>query len=210
MIFLSHWNQSNGFVIKLVLKVRLLELLTCSCWRPRLWRRGVKRKAKLTTCAVELHLAFQLNFTSAPLRPYSRYPPSLHLLKARWDRSDVTWFLWGQTSDKSANTRNGSHVYFILDNRTFYLYDIMETYGWRDRCYFFGRNSEHRCPHSKQCNEISVKLINSGIVHLPWVKLFSRFERVNQLTVNRKNAKHENMVMSWIMSKLETNIPNRT
>ena len=66
-------------------------------------------------------LVFQLKFTSAPLRPYSRYQPSLHLLKARRDRSDVTWFLRGQTSDKSANTRNRSHVYFILDNRTFYL-----------------------------------------------------------------------------------------
>ena len=121
MIFYPHWNKLNGFAIKLVLKVRFLEVLTCSCWRPRLWRKGVKRKAKLRTCAVELHLAFQLKFTSAPLRPYSRYPPSLHLLKARWDRSDVTWFLRGQTSDKSANTRNRSHVYFILDNRTFYL-----------------------------------------------------------------------------------------
>ena len=66
----------------------------------------------------------------------------------------------------------------------------METYGWSDRCYFFGRNSDHRCPHSKQYNEISVKLVNSGIVHLAWVKLFSRFERVNQLTLNRKNVKH--------------------
>ena len=200
MIFYPHWNKLNGFAIRLVLKVRFLEVLTCSCWRPRLWRKGVKRKAKLRTCAVELHLAFQLKFTSAPLRPYSRYPPSLHLLKARWDRSDVTWFLRGQTSDKSANTRNRSHVYFILDNRTFYLKEIMETYGWSDRCYFFGRNSDRRCPHNKQYNEISVKLVNSGIVHLAWVKLFSRFERVNQLTVNRKNAKHENMVISWIMS----------
>ena len=200
MIFYPHWNKLNGFAIRLVLKVRFLEVLTCSCWRPRLWRKGVKRKAKLRTCAVELHLAFQLKFTSAPLRPYSRYPPSLHLLKDRWDRSDVTWFLRGQTSDKSANTRNRSHVYFILDNRTFYLKAIMETYGWSDRCSFFGRNSNRRCPHNKQYNEISVKLVNSGIVHLAWVKLFSRFERVNQLTVNRKNAKHENMVISWIMS----------
>ena len=201
MIFYPHWNKLNGFAIRLVLKVRFLEVLTCSCWRPRLWRKGVKRKAKLTTCAVELHLAFQLNFTSAPLRPYSRYPPSLHLLKARWDRSDVTWFLRGQTSDKSDNKRNRSHVYFILDNKTFYLKEIMEMYGWSDRCYFFEHNSDRRCPHSKQCNEISVKLVNTGIVYLAWVKLFSRFERVNQLTVNRKNLKHENMVISWVMSK---------
>ena len=39
------------------------------------------------------------------------------------------WFLRGQTSDKSANTRNRSHVYFILDNRTFYLKEIMERMG---------------------------------------------------------------------------------
>ena len=173
--------------------MRFLGVLTCTCWRCW-WRKGVKRKAKLRTCAVELHLAFQLKFTSAQLRPYSRYPPSLHLLKAWWDRSDVTWFLRGQTSDKSANTRNHSHVHFIQDNRTFYLKEIMETFGWSDRCYFFGRNSDGRCPHSKQCNEISVKLVNSGIVHLAcWVKLFSRFERVNELTVNRENAKHENI-----------------
>ena len=65
--------------------------------------------------------------------------------------------------------------------------------AWSDRFCFFGRNCGPRCPHSKQCNEMSVKLVNSGIVHLAWVKLFSRFERVNQLTVNRKNAKHENI-----------------
>ena len=190
MIFYPHWNKLNGFAIRLVLKVRFLEVLTCSCWRPRLRRKGVKRKAKLRTCAVELHLTFQLKFTRAPLRPYSRYQPSLHLLKDWWDRSDVMWFLRRQTSDKSANTRNRSHVYFIVDNRTFYLKEIMETYGWSDRCSFLGRNSDRRCPHSKQCNETSLKLVNSGIVHLAWVKLFSRFERVNQLTVNRKNAKH--------------------
>ena len=69
----------------------------------------------------------------------------------------------------------------------------LETYGWSDRFCFFGRNCGPRCPHSKQCNEISVKFVNSGIVHLAWVKLFSRFERVNQLTVNRENAKHENI-----------------
>ena len=192
LIFYPHWKKLNGFPIRLSLKVRFLDVLTCSCWRCW-WRKGVKRKANLRTLAVELHLASQLKFTSAPLRPYSRYPPSLHLLKARWDRSDVTWFLRGQTSDKSANTRNRSHVYFILDNRTFYLKEIMETYGWSDRCYFFGRNSDRRCPHSKQCNEISVKLLKTGIGHLAWVKLFSRFERVNELTVNRKNAKHENI-----------------
>ena len=39
------------------------------------------------------------------------------------------WFLRGQTSDKSANTRNRRHVYFILDNRTFYLKEIMERMG---------------------------------------------------------------------------------
>ena len=175
MIFYPHWNKLNGFAIRIVLKVRFLEVLTCSFWRPRLWRKGVKRKAKLRTCAVELHLAFQLKFTSELLRPYSRYPPSLHLLKDWWDRSDVMWFLRGQTSDKSANTRNRSHVYFILDNRSFYLKEIMETHGWSDHCYFFGRNSDRRCPHNKQCNEISVKLVNSGIVYLAWVKLFSRF-----------------------------------
>ena len=33
-------------------------------------------------------------------RPCSRYPSSLHALKDCWDRSNVTWFLRGQTSDK--------------------------------------------------------------------------------------------------------------
>ena len=31
-------------------------------------------------------------------RPYSRYPPSSHALKDSWDKSNVTWFLRGQTS----------------------------------------------------------------------------------------------------------------
>ena len=71
-----------------------------------------------------------------------------------------------QFSDKSANTRNRSPVYFILDNRTFYLKEIMEAYGLSDRCSFLGRNSDRRSPHNKLYNEISVKLVNSGIVHL--------------------------------------------
>ena len=34
------------------------------------------------------------------IRPYSRYPPSLHALKDWRGKSNVTWFLRGQTSDK--------------------------------------------------------------------------------------------------------------
>ena len=44
-------------------------------------------------------------------RPYSRYAPSLHTLKDWWDKSNVTWFLRGQITDKIANRRNRGRVY---------------------------------------------------------------------------------------------------
>ena len=51
-------------------------------------------------------------------RPYSRYPPSLHVLKDWRDISNITWFFRGQTSAKIANTRNRGRVSLFFQNET--------------------------------------------------------------------------------------------
>ena len=54
------------------------------------------------------------------------YPPSLHALKDWWDKSDVMWFLRGQTSDNFFQCKKSRSRFFILDNRkwtTFYIKD---------------------------------------------------------------------------------------
>ena len=59
-------------------------------------------------------------------RPTSGYPPSLHALKDWWDKSGITWFLRGQTSDKTCQCKKSRSSLFILNNRTwrtFYLED---------------------------------------------------------------------------------------
>ena len=59
-------------------------------------------------------------------RPYSRYPPSLPAHKDLWVKSNVTWFLRGQTSDKICQYKKSRLCLVILDNwklRTFYLKD---------------------------------------------------------------------------------------
>ena len=50
-------------------------------------------------------------------RPYSRCPPSLHALRDWWDKSNVTWFLRGQTSEKNCQWKKSRLSLFILDNR---------------------------------------------------------------------------------------------
>ena len=59
-------------------------------------------------------------------RPCWRCPPSLHALKDWWDKSDVTWFLRGQTIDKFFQYKKLQSSLFILNNRkctTFYIKD---------------------------------------------------------------------------------------
>ena len=43
--------------------------------------------------------------------------PSLHTLKDWWDKSNVTWFLRGQTSEKNCQWKKSRLSLFILDNR---------------------------------------------------------------------------------------------
>ena len=59
-------------------------------------------------------------------RPYSRCPTSLHALNDRRDKSDVTCFLRGQTTDKFFQYKKSGWSLFILDNRkrtSFYVKD---------------------------------------------------------------------------------------
>ena len=63
-------------------------------------------------------------------RPSSRcpLPPSLQAVKVWWDKSDVTWLLRGQTSDKLFQYKKPRSSLFILDDRkwtTFYIEDEM-------------------------------------------------------------------------------------
>ena len=58
-------------------------------------------------------------------RPYSQHLPSLLALKDWWDKSNVTWFLRGQTSYKIWQYKKSQSSLFILDNRkwtTIYRY----------------------------------------------------------------------------------------
>ena len=43
-------------------------------------------------------------------RTYLPYLPSLHFLKDLWDKSNVMWFLRGQTSDKRCQYKKHSQV----------------------------------------------------------------------------------------------------
>ena len=47
-------------------------------------------------------------------RPYSRYPPSLDAPLDRWDISNVTWFLRGQTMKKISNTSNRGRIWLCI------------------------------------------------------------------------------------------------
>ena len=58
-------------------------------------------------------------------RPYSLYPPSFHALKDWWDKSDVTWFLRGQTGDKISRSSCRSSL-FILDNIKWTTFSIKD------------------------------------------------------------------------------------
>ena len=49
--------------------------------------------------------------------PYSRYPLSLLALKDWWDKSNVTWLLRGQTSDKIYQYNKSGLNLFILDKK---------------------------------------------------------------------------------------------
>ena len=45
---------------------------------------------------------------------YSRYPPSLHVLNDWWEKSNVTWFLRGQTNDKNCQCKKSWSSLFML------------------------------------------------------------------------------------------------
>ena len=67
-----------------------------------------------------------LIYSSFLNRPFSRCPPSLHALKDSWDKSNVTWFFKGQTSENNCQWKKSRLNLFILDNRkwnSFYLKD---------------------------------------------------------------------------------------
>ena len=66
-------------------------------------------------------------------RPYSQHLPSLLALKDWWDKSNVTWFLRGQTSYKICQYKKSQSNLFILDNRKWttiyrYLKDINDKF----------------------------------------------------------------------------------
>ena len=58
-----------------------------------------------------------LIYSSFLNRLYSRCPPSLHALKDWWDKSNVTWFFRGQTSENNCQWKKSRLSLFILDNR---------------------------------------------------------------------------------------------
>ena len=84
-------------------------------------------------------------------RPYSPYPPSLLARKDWWDKSDVTWFLIGQTTNKFCQCKNSRSSFFILDKK-----NLKDDNGklWVEviivSFFFFWSISERKCLDSKQ------------------------------------------------------------
>ena len=58
---------------------------------------------------VSLFICLQ-NIVCENNRTYLPYLPSLHFLKDLWDKSNVMWFLRGQTSDKRCQYKKHSRV----------------------------------------------------------------------------------------------------
>ena len=126
-------------------------------------------------------------------RPTSRYPPSLHALKDWWDKSGITWFLRGQTSDKLCQCKKSRSSLFILNNRTWRTFYVEDDNGnlWvkispptpppgeNDHCYF-SRSSSDRKMSSEQVI-MSQTCRNLNCTFCMTMKLSSRFERLKKL-----------------------------
>ena len=120
------------------------------------------------------------------IRPYSRYPPSLHALKDKRGKSNVTWFLRGQTSDKIFQCTK-TEVEFVncrhRTNKNFLIWKmIIAKRLWVEIFIFcvFGCSSEHKCP-SESNND--VQLVETRTVHFARLlnRSLARVEIINKL-----------------------------
>ena len=82
---------------------------------PRKGHNGSTPRGHEDTCFFELLYSVDVLYIFAKCnnRPYSRYSSSLHAVKVWWDKSDVTWLLRGQTSDKFFQYKKSRAVEFV-------------------------------------------------------------------------------------------------
>ena len=92
--FLSEWKFTHGKVIHVILFCHICRTTVC-------WDRKVLQH-DIMTSLIDLII---------------RYLTSLHAFKDWWDKSNVTWFLRGQTSEKNWHWKKSRLSLFILDNR---------------------------------------------------------------------------------------------
>ena len=121
-------------------------------------------------------------------RPYSRYPPSLHALEAFWGKSNVTWFLREQTSDKSCQCKKSWTRLSILDNRKWTTIYLKNDNGklWVSVIIVTVLDAVATV-HFLQASNIDVKLkkirpFNTYTLCLT-IKWSSRFERINSTVI---------------------------
>ena len=102
----------------------------CPPWQMSLEARGARRDGCFPGYGIMVSLTCccRLNAASSCWRLLVSYkknmridlihdPPSLHTLKDWWENSNVTWFLRGQTNDKSCKCKKSPSSLFTLDNR---------------------------------------------------------------------------------------------
>ena len=86
-------------------------------------------------------------------RPHSRYSPSSHaLIKDLRDKSNVTWFLRGQTSDKiNRYKKRQSSLFQTTEKKEIFLLKTTIEKLWGEVIFatFFGCSSDRGCPHRK-------------------------------------------------------------
>ena len=84
------------------------------------------KPAALPRPKVQLDWRLKLGRKETQITPYSRYPPFLHALKDQWNKSNVTWFLKGQTSDKICQNKQSRSSLFIVDIRKWRPYYLKD------------------------------------------------------------------------------------
>ena len=93
-------------------------------WRPPQYEH---KPAALARPKIQLDWRLKLGRKETQITPYSRYPPFLHALKDQWNKSNVTWFLKRQISDKICQYKKSrSSLFGAVDIgkwRPYYLKD---------------------------------------------------------------------------------------
>ena len=84
-------------------------------------------------------------------RPHSRYSPSSHApIKDLRDKSNVTWFLRGQTSDKiNRYKKRQSSLFQTTEKKEIFLLKTTKEKLWGEVIFatFFEFSSDRGCPH---------------------------------------------------------------